>query len=105
MTSFLKSGVNRVDGINFIVAEPKKYKDEARLEAVNAAREKASALASQLGQSIGKPWEITEESNNDYGVLGGMNANFLVQRGPGGGGGAEQNESTLAGGQVTIRAS
>jgi len=105
MTSFLKAGVNRVDGINFIVAEPKKYKDEARLEAVNAAREKASAMASQLGQSIGKPWEITEEPNNDYGVLGGMNANFLVQRGPGGGGGAQQNESTLAGGQVTIRAS
>lgn len=78
MTSFLKAGVNRVDGINFIVAEPKKYKDEARLEAVNAPREKASAMASQLGQSIGKPWEITEELNNDYGVPGGMNANFLA---------------------------
>ena len=103
MTSFLKAGVNRVDGINFIVAEPKKYKDEARLEAVNAAREKASAMASQLGQSIAKPWEITEELNNDYGGLGGMNANFLAsdRRGRL----AEQNESTLAGGQVTIRAS
>ena len=103
MTSFLKAGVNRVDGIDFIVSEPRKYKDEARLEAVNAAREKASAMASQLGQSIGKPWEITEESTHDYGVLGGMNANFLAsdKRGRM----AEQNESTLAGGQVTIRAS
>jgi hypothetical protein len=56
MTSFLKAGVNRVDGINFVVAEPRKYKDEARLDAINAAHEKSSAMASQLGQAIGKPW-------------------------------------------------
>jgi uncharacterized protein len=101
MTSFLKTGVNRVDGINFVVGEPKKHREKARLEAVQAAREKASAMAAQLGQSIGKPWEITEESPNDY-SRGGMNANFLVMEKRVL---AEPDGSTVAGGQVTIQAS
>jgi uncharacterized protein YggE len=100
MTNSLKAGVNRVDGINFVVAEPSKYKEDARLEAIRAAHEKASAMAAQLGQTLGKPWEITEEPNDDYSPR--MNANFLA--------GVRdatmpQEESTVAGGQVMIRAS
>jgi len=61
MTSFLQAGVNRVDRIEFAVAEPRKYRDDARLQAIRIAREKAAAMAAELGQTIGKPWEIVEE--------------------------------------------
>jgi uncharacterized protein len=64
MTSALKVGVNRVDGINFFVADPKKYREEARLKAVRTAREKATTMAAKLGQTIGKPWEVTEVTVN-----------------------------------------
>ena len=98
MTDALKAGVNRVDGINFFVSDPKKYREEARLKAVQAAREKATAMAAQLGQSIGKPWEVTEQADADANEL--MTANVtlgLRYRLP-------QQEATVAGGEVSIRA-
>jgi len=101
MTSFLKVGVNRVDGIVFVVADPKKYREDARLRAVRAAREKANTMAVELGQSLGKPWEVTEEAEPDLDRTASLNANFqtrmrfempMQQEGP-----------TIAGGEVTIR--
>jgi uncharacterized protein YggE len=65
MTNSLKAGVNRVDGINFSVADPKKYREEARVQAVRAAREKAKVMAAELGQTIGKPWELIEAMDID----------------------------------------
>ena len=49
MTGFLKVGVNRVDGIDFLVADPRKYREDARLKAVRAAREKANKTADSGG--------------------------------------------------------
>jgi uncharacterized protein YggE len=99
MTSILKVGVNRVDGITFLVADPQKYREEARLKAVQAARDKATTMARQLGLAIGKPWEITEGTDIDS---QDMAANFLSSvryRMP-----MQQEQSTVAGGEVTIRA-
>jgi len=101
MTNILKVGVNRVDGITFQVAEPKKYREEARLKAVQAARDKAVAMAAQLGQTVGKPWEVTEAADTDYGYLP-TTANFTA--GLFGRASPQQEQSTLAGGEVTIRA-
>src|SRR5947207_9401657 len=66
MTRLLEAGVNHVNGVEFDVAEPRKYRDETRLKAIRAAREKAEAMAAELGQKIGKPWEITDESSANY---------------------------------------
>lgn len=96
MTSLLKAGVNRVDGIDFFVAEPKKYEDEARLEAIRDAREKANAMAAELGQKIGNPWEISEEG--EAGVPIALNA--VMSRTP-----MQPEEPTIAGGQVALRSS
>jgi uncharacterized protein len=101
MTQLLESGVNRVDGINFRVGEPRKFRDEARSKAIAAAKEKAVAMAGQLGQTIGKPWVISEET-------GGSIFNYAVQANitrSAAGGGEGTEESTVAPGQVTIRAS
>jgi uncharacterized protein len=98
MTNSLRAGVNRVDGINFFVADPKKYREEARLQAVRVAREKAKAMAAELGQTIGKPWEVIEQSDYD---AQDMNANFggVHYKMP-----MQSAQSTVAGGEVTIRA-
>jgi uncharacterized protein YggE len=99
MTELLEAGVNRVNGIYFDIAETRKYRDEARSNAIRAAKEKAVAMAADLGQTVGKPWEISEESGwnsyqyaaNNY-VIGGQPA-------------SSSQEPTMAPGQVTIRAS
>jgi uncharacterized protein YggE len=97
MTNFLRTGVNRVDGINFFVADPKKYREEARLKAVQAAREKAVAMAGQLGQTVGKTWEVTEEPDIDaQDVTANFNTRYKMPM--------QQEQSTVAGGEVTIRA-
>lgn len=99
MTDFLKVGVNRVDGIDFLVADPRKYREDARLKAVRAAREKAKTMAAELGQSLGKPWEVTEEATPERAAY--LNA-YVQQRSSAAM--PEEEVSTIAGGQLTIRA-
>jgi uncharacterized protein YggE len=101
LTGALKAGVNRVNGINFTVSDTKKYKEDARLKAVRAAREKAMAIAGELGQTIGKPWEVAEEPEYDGTPNLAFNTAFT-------GGLTEELTSgapAVAGGEVTIRAS
>jgi uncharacterized protein YggE len=91
-----------VNGINFTVTDTKKYKDEVRLKAVRAAREKATVIAGELGKTISKPWEVTEEAEYDATVNLALNAPPYI--------GALPEERTygapaVAGGEVTIRAS
>lgn len=99
LTGALNAGVNRVDGINFVVADAKRYREEARLNAVKAAREKARAIATELGQTVGKPWEISEDA--DYATVNrGSNSLMYVGALP-----EQEAAPTIAGGEVTIRAS
>jgi len=95
MTQLLEAGVNRVDGISFRVAQTRKYRDEARSKAIVAAKEKAVAMATTLGQTVGKPWEISEESDDStLNIVTRGNVGKLIGE-----------ESTVAPGQVTISAS
>ena len=98
MTSVLQAGVNRVDGVDFIIAEPIKYREEARAKAVRAAREKAVAMAAELGQTIGKPWEITENTGED-GMFPNAVTRFDLSKE------ARASESTIAPGEISISAS
>jgi uncharacterized protein YggE len=108
ITKLLEAGVNRVDSVEFLVAEPRKYKDEARAKAIRAAREKAVAMAAELGQTIGKPWDISEEGSNSLYAQ----TNYSIQMGRSvqassyaNDGGLSTEESTVAPGEVSIRAS
>ena len=105
MSGSLSAGANQVYGINFRVADPAKYRGEARLKAIRAAREKAITMAAELGQKLGKPLEVVEAGDYDVGTFGNhpVNGRNFVSMGtlaPG-----DQEESTIAGGAVTIRAS
>lgn len=99
MTRLLEAGITRVNGISFQVDQTRKYKDEARTKALQAAKEKAIAMAAELGQTVGKPWEISEQSSDNpyYGMLANSISNNSEP--------AEPQESTVAPGQVTISAS
>jgi uncharacterized protein YggE len=87
-----------VSGINFYVAHPEKYKEEARLKAVRAARDKAVAMAEQLDQKIGKPWEIIEDTDVEPQDLI-RNVEFAKDKMP-----MQEEDTTVAGGEITIRA-
>jgi uncharacterized protein len=96
MTSILNVGVKRVDGVYFTVADPSKLRAEARLKALQAAQDKAAAMAKQLGQKIGKPWEIIEGSDVDAFA---PRTNAIYSRVP-----VQEENISVAGGQVPIRA-
>ena len=60
LEALVKAGGNRIDSIQYETSELRKYRDQAREMAVIAAKEKAQALASALGQHIGKAYTIEE---------------------------------------------
>jgi uncharacterized protein YggE len=100
VTKLIEGGVNRIDGVDFQVSDSRKYKDETRLKAIRAAKDKATAMAGELGQSLGKPWEINEEPENT--MYAYANTRVLARadyRSP------VPSEPTVAPGQVLIRSS
>jgi hypothetical protein len=110
LSDVLNAGANYVHGIRFRTTELRKYRDQARALAIKAAREKAEALAGELGQKVGKPHSIQESRNwwwSGYsswwgGQWGGQTAQNVIQ--DSGGRGASE-EGTLALGQITVNAS
>lgn len=63
LLKLIASGVNRLDYVSFRTEEPRQHKDEARRLAVRAAREKAAALAAELGAELGPVHSISEEAD------------------------------------------
>ena len=66
LTRLLDAGANYIQNVQFKTSELRKYKDEARAQAVKAAKEKASAMAKELGQTIGKANMIQEVQEDIY---------------------------------------
>lgn len=86
LTSALGAGVNEVHSVAFRASEHREYRDEARKLALEAAREKAQAMAATLGQTIGLPLRIEEGASrvqSPYGLwesgrLGGPTSNAML---------------------------
>jgi uncharacterized protein YggE len=108
LSALLESGVNYVHGIEFRTTDLRKYRDEARELALQAAREKASAMASALDQKLGEPRSILEEANNWWsgygsgwwGRWGGMTQNVIQEVG----GDYASFDNSLAPGQISVTA-
>ena len=66
----LELGANYVHGVEFRTTELRKYRDQARALAINAAEEKAIALASELSHSIGNPTHINENHSGWWSSYG-----------------------------------
>lgn len=56
----IELGINRVQGIAFKTSKLRRLRDQARLEAVRAAKEKAQAMAGELGARIASVKTIEE---------------------------------------------
>jgi uncharacterized protein len=59
------AGVTAAQGATLRTSQLRKYRDEARAKAIHAAKEKAVALASELGAKVGRPYTITEGTFDD----------------------------------------
>jgi len=109
LADVLSSGVNYVQGIQFRTTELRKNRDRARTLAIQAAQEKAVALAGQLGQKVGEPLTIQEEQNNWWSGYnawwgsrwGGAMSQNVIQEASGA---AQPAEGSLAPGQIAVSA-
>ena len=99
LADIFKTGITSIDNVEFRTTEIRKFKDQARAMAIRAAQEKASALAKEIGQSIGKAYSISEEGPDNSAA---SNSNSFRSLGAGGSYSAE--ESTIALGQISITA-
>jgi len=99
-SSILEGGLNYVYNIQFNTSELRKYRDKARIMAIKAAYEKAKALAGELGQTIGKPYAITENSAGSTFAAYRQNVQNVMATD-----GGAAVEGTLAPGEITINAS
>ncbi|XZE22295.1 SIMPL domain-containing protein [Pirellulaceae bacterium SH449] len=90
----LQLGVNRIDGVQFRTSELRKFRDQARLEAVKAAKEKATAMANELGVTLAGVKLVEENSSRSLPFM----TNSAQVALPAGG------ESSSTGGEIAISA-
>ncbi len=106
-TAVLEAGANHVYGIQFRTTELRKYRDQARALAIKAAQEKAAAMAGVVGQKIGRPQSVQEDSVNwfsPYGSRWGNNMTQNVIQNAGGSGSMFSEDGTFAPGQISVTA-
>ena len=109
LSGALEAGVNYVHGVEFRTTELRQHRDEARALAINAAREKAVALAGELDQEVGEPLNVQEEQASWWSSYNawwggrwgsGMSQNVIQEVG----GTSLLADSTLAPGQIKVSA-
>lgn len=60
--ALLERGVNRITNVSFYSTQLRRYRDQARSQAIGAAREKARLMAEAAGVKIGKLLSLREEA-------------------------------------------
>ena len=104
----LEGGINHVHGIQFRTTELRKYRDQAREMALQAAQEKAALLAGKLGRQVGPAIRVSEYSGGWYSPYSwwgqSYNSNAMAQNSSQAGG-ASSTDGTIALGQITVTAS
>ena len=95
----IELGINRVQGIEFRASELRKFRDQARLQAVRAAKDKAQALSAELGATLSSV-KIIRESGTGHGYRGHMAQNTVTDPF-----GDESDTAGFAAGQIAITAS
>ncbi len=112
LSGALERGATHVLRVRFEVDDLKKHRDKARSDAIKAARDKAQALAGELGAKLGRVMSIQDYGSNDPTLYYGNS----WRESYGGGGGQSQISSqsdspvsptvgdTLALGQMRISA-
>jgi uncharacterized protein len=110
VTGLLTNGVNLIQNVDFRTTQLRQHRDQARLLAVRAAKEKAKALTDELGVKLGRPYNVNATDNSSYLSSSSrfsnssIGANNFVQNvSVSGGGGASDNASdAFAVGQISV---
>ena len=99
LSDVLESGITRINSIRFLTSRLRTFKDQARAQAIKAAQEKASALAREIGQTIGKAYSIEEDvPERNYNANYTSNVISRVESD------SAETEGTLSLGQIKITA-
>jgi uncharacterized protein YggE len=102
----VSAGVTGINGAVLRTSELRMYRDQARAKAIRAAKEKAVALASELGAKVGRPYTITENATESRWLWPAYNtANSQVNEASGARAIGDTTESTFAPGRITVSAS
>lgn len=108
LSAAFKNGATHVHSIQFRTSELRKYRDQARSIAIRAARDKAVALAGELGQTVGDPLSIGEGYSrwwSGYGSWWGSGRyNRMSQNVSQIAGSPSDNGGTIAVGQIAVTA-
>lgn len=103
LSEVLEADITRINSINFLTSELRKYRDQARALAIKAAREKAVALTGEIGQGIGRAYSIEEEpmqgGQRSANYAANVSSNAVSFEGSG-----SETDGTLALGQITVSA-
>jgi uncharacterized protein YggE len=107
LATFVKAGISDVDSYELRSSELRKYRDQARAMAIRAAKEKATAMTAEIGQTIGKAFSIREEPVDvpttafRPNFQGNAMQNAIAI---GGGEPPEESEGAFSAGQISVRA-
>ncbi len=112
ITEIAKNGAELIQGVEFKTTELRKNKDKARELAVQAAKEKASAMTKVLGQQIGKAVTITEQEEYSWswydswysGLYGSSSMAANSVQNVISSGNQQQNSQDIAPGSIKVRA-
>ncbi len=72
MDNAAKAGANQIEGTQFVIENPDKYRELARNAAIDNAKQQANKLAQTLGITLGKIDNIVEATPNQPGPLFNM---------------------------------
>lgn len=75
-----ETGISNISGISFKVDNIDKYKEEARMEAIEKARAQADVLAKGLGVKIKEVVSFSEDSNPSYAPEYGMGGDAMMAK-------------------------
>jgi uncharacterized protein len=110
LSGLLDAGVDRINNVEFRTTHLRKYRDQARALAIQAAKEKADALCGELDVKRGKPLHINASESggvwNPYGFFGAQgpsvsNSQVTIQESDSP---ADSPGATLSLGQVKVSA-
>jgi uncharacterized protein YggE len=93
----IKVGVSKIESVTFGTSQMRKYKDQARTLAIKAAREKATALTSEIGQTIGKAFSIQEEGYSSNSARSNYTGYIATER-------SDSETSSFAPGSISVKA-
>lgn len=94
MNGLLATGINRIDGVSFTSSNSDALQSEARVKAIQNAKQKATEYAGALNQNVGKAIHISEFQQNSGVIPVYKSARMMDAGAP---------EQTMSPGEMEIR--